>query len=250
MSDHWEFFPCQMGEHKASVFYNHSIRDRINELDLSVCARISVPLRDPRDDGLPCDDEIESLSGFEDSFVDEIERMGGVYVGRISLNGARHFYAYMDASPAQIDALAAKLTVITGYHAKPTLSEEFDKSTYWHTLYPTKEDWQLMRDLKVIEQLQEEGDRLEAARRIDHLAYFDDVRGADQFKVWLESEGFDVDWASKPDDDEDLLGISFSHACRPVLGDVTQHTYKLFSKAEELGGRYNGWGTTVEGPAN
>ncbi len=249
MSDHWEFFPCQMGENRAFIFYDHGIRNRINQLDLPVSARISVPFRSPREDGLPTDEEYDALTALEDELAQEFVKLGGVYVGRVSVDGGRYFYAYVDANAAQIDALAAKLTVTTGYPAKATVSDDPEKSTYWNTLYPTKDDWRLIQDLKVIEKLQEEGDPLETARKVDHLAYFDDARGADKFKAWLEDEGFDIDWVSKPEDD-DLMGISFSHACRPVLGDVTHHTHKLFNKAEELGGHYNGWGTTVEAVSN
>ena len=246
MSDHWEFFPCRMGENKAFVFYDHGVRKRINEMDLPVCARILVPFRAPRGDGLPADDENDALTRLEDELAAEFVKLGGLYVGRISVDGARHFYAYVDATAAQVDAVAAKLTVTAGYPASATVSNDPSKSTYWHTLYPTKDDWRLIQDLKVIEKLQEEGDPLDKERRIDHLAYFDDTQGADSFKSWLEEEGFDVDWVSDPEDEDDLFGISFSHACRPMLGEVTHHTHRLFNKAEELGGRYNGWGTTVE----
>ena len=30
MSDHWEFFPCQMGDDVAFIFYDHGIRDSID----------------------------------------------------------------------------------------------------------------------------------------------------------------------------------------------------------------------------
>lgn len=246
MSDHWEFFPCQLGEHKAFIFYNHGIREQINELDLPVCAEFCIDFKEPRGDGLPDDGETDDLTALEDRLAAELLQIGGVYVGRISVGGIRHFYAYVDATSAQIDALAAKLTVTTPYSVKGSASSDPDKSTYWHTLYPTKADWQMIQDLKVIEKLEQDGNPLDTARRIDHLAYFDDMRGADQFKAWLEAEGFDVDWMSRPDDKEDLLGISFSHVCRPMLGDVTQHTYKVCTKTEELGGRYSGWGARTE----
>jgi hypothetical protein len=29
VSDHWEFFPCQMGENVAFIFYDHGIRETI-----------------------------------------------------------------------------------------------------------------------------------------------------------------------------------------------------------------------------
>lgn len=246
MSEQWEFFPCQMGEHKALVFYNHSIRESINRVDLPKCARFSISFREPADDGLAVDEETEDLNALEDCLVEELQRIGGIYVGRVSVDRGRHFYAYVDASGPQIDALAAKVAVLTGYPTRVTMEDDFDKSVYWHTLYPTKEDWQLMRDLKVIEQLKEDGDSLETERRIDHLAYFGDRRGVEAFKDWLETEGFDVDWSSRSDEGEELLGVSFSHACRPQLGEVTQHTFRLFKKIEELGGRYNGWGTTAK----
>jgi hypothetical protein len=32
MSDQWIFFPCQMGEHRAYILYDHGIRDSIDTI--------------------------------------------------------------------------------------------------------------------------------------------------------------------------------------------------------------------------
>lgn len=246
MSDHWEYFPCEMGEHTAFVFYDHGIRSKISDLDLPVLARIIAPLRNPRDDGLPREQEYDALARLEDHLIAEMRRMDGAYVGRVSIDGARHFYSYVNAGSVRIETMAKRLAAKTGYPVAVDVSDDPDKNAYWNTLYPTKRDWLLIQDLRLIEELEGRGDRLERARAIDHHARFDSGRAAKKFRAWLESEGFQVKGRIRREQDK-RHGVSFTHVCRPILGDVTRYTFDLFRKAEELGGRYDGWQTDPAG---
>jgi hypothetical protein len=48
MSDQWLFFPCQMGEQRAFIFYDHGIRDRIDSVAPPHLLKVRVAFKQPR----------------------------------------------------------------------------------------------------------------------------------------------------------------------------------------------------------
>jgi Family of unknown function (DUF695) len=66
MSDHWIFFPCQMGDHRAFIFYDHGIRDSINRIAPPHLLKVRAAFKQPRPDGLPTNEEFTELSALED----------------------------------------------------------------------------------------------------------------------------------------------------------------------------------------
>ncbi len=246
MSDHWEFFPCQLGADKAFICYDHGISERLDDLNLPYCARLSVPFLSPDASGLPGNDESEALSELEDRLSDAIERLEGEYVGRISVGGRRIFYGFFAHADPGIQPVAAEIASRLRYSSEITVSHDPEKAGYWTDLFPTDVDWQLIADLKVIEQLEEHGDTTDTARKIDHLVYFEDAGPIEPFRSWLTQEGFDIGEVKPPATPEEPYGIEFSHFGTPAFGDVNLYTFKVFTKAKEMGGQYDGWGTTVE----
>ena len=53
MSDHWEFFPCQMEESQAVILFDAGIAESINALPGTTLAKLRLRLRKPDDSGLP-----------------------------------------------------------------------------------------------------------------------------------------------------------------------------------------------------
>lgn len=103
-------------------------------------------------------------------------------------------------------------------------------------------------DRKVIAALTKRGDPLRVAREVKHWAYFSSRVGVDMFAEWLASSGLD-DISVAEDDayDEDLVWrVTYTHEIRPTLEAVTAHTVPAAREAERLGGRYDGWETSVE----
>lgn len=248
MSDHWEVFPCQMGERVAYVMYDHGIRDEIDQLALPALLKVRVTMRAPTDDGLPTGEEAESLNAIEDQLTKEIEALGGVCVGRITTDGQRFIYSYVDASEEDIRPLVGRLGNKTGHQVGYLLEDDAEKRAYWEDLFPTKHDWRVMRDIKVIDQLLSHGDTLEKEHRVDHWAYFDNPDRRQEFENWAKGEGFTVQGNSDPDGDMPQYGIQISHRCTPTLDRISHYTCLLTDKAEEHCGDYDGWETSIERP--
>src|SRR5215471_6737316 len=181
MSDHWEVFPCQMGDHVAWISYNHGIRDEIAKLPLPNIVKFKVPLRAPDDRGLPQGDEFASLNSIEEDLDSALQATGGVFVGRITTNGARHFYFYTAGSKQDVTQVAERVSAKHDRKLHFLTEADLDRTAYWNKLFPTKDDWRVILDMRVESALREAGDDLQTPRPIEHFAYFKTATGRDRF---------------------------------------------------------------------
>ena len=243
MSDQWIFFPCQMGEHRASIFYDHGIRDTIDSIAPPHLLKVRVAFKQPRPDGMPANEEFQSLTSLEDSLQALVQQHESLYVGRVTVDGHRHFYIYTPDSEQAWSTRLRKLEASLGYAVSSAFQPDDSRDGYWKELFPTADDWQVIKDLDVIEVLKKEGDDGTASRQIDHWAYFPSHDTAEQFVQWLRERGYDVDGSDAADDGK--LCVRFRHEGTVRLTDITSHTIALKRRASELGGDYDGWETPV-----
>ena len=242
MSDQWIFFPCQIGEHRASILFDHGIRDSIDEAP-RLFLKVRAAFKSPRPDGLPTSEEFQQLSKLEDALQALVQEKKSIYVGRVAVEGHHHFYIYTAESEAVwslgLDRLGAQHDYPLGYVLKADESHD----GYWKELFPTDDDWQVIQDLRVIETLEKEGDDGSASRCIDHLAYFPSYPAAQEFSEWAKGQGygsFSIEGA-----DDNKFRVRFSHEGSVRLDDISSHTIALRRKASELEGDYDGWETPI-----
>ena len=243
MSDQWIFFPCQMGEHRASIFYDHGIRDSIETIAPPHLLKVRVAFKQPRPDGMPANDEFESLTAIEDALQALVQQHESLYVGRVTVDGHRHFYIYTPDSEQAWDTRLRTLAASHGYAVSSAFQPDDSRNGYWKELFPTEDDWQVIKDLGVIEALEKEGDDGTASRQIDHWAYFPSHDTAEQFGGWAQGRGYTLDRSDVSDDGN--FCVRFSHTGTVQLADITSHTIALRRRASEIGGDYDGWETPV-----
>jgi regulator of RNase E activity RraB len=245
MSDHWEFYPCRMDEHPAYIFYDHGIRESINDLDLPHLRKIRALFKHPTGNGLPTNDEFEALSELEDLIGVRIEHAGGRYIGRVTVAGARYFHCFGTFDERTAAELLEHLRQATTYSLDFALKPDPEKSGYWDDLFPSAEEWRVIQDMKVLDVLKEHGDDPSIARRIDHWLYFGSEHSRDRFQMWAENSGFFVEGRQDGEGDEPY-GLQIYQEAHPTLADITAITGQLVSMAQKLEGTYDGWETSVE----
>jgi hypothetical protein len=244
MSDEWIFFPCQMGDHRAVIFYDHGIRDSINAVAPPYLLKVRVPLKQPGPDGMPTHDEILHLDELEDGLEALAQKEDSTYVGRVVVDGRRHHYIYTpDSDEAAWSSRLDALGKARGYQLEFTLKTEEGHEGYWQELFPSDDDWQVIKDLRIIEVLKKDGDDGAASRRVDHWAYFPSQSAADKFSQWAHQQGYAVGTTGTTNDAQFRVCLSHEGAVR--WPDITFHTIPLRRKATELGGEYDGWETLV-----
>lgn len=243
MSDQWIFFPCQMGEHSASVFFDYGIRDSIDTIAPRQLLMVRVAFKRPRPDGLPANDEFQRLTALEDGLQALVQQQESIYVGRITVDRHRHFYIYTSHSEAEWSPRLGALGDGHGYPLASVLKLDDTHSGYWQGLFPTDDDWQVIQDLGVIEALQKQGDDGTASRCIDHWAFFPAQSVAEAFALWASERGYGA--ATTDITDDGKFRVRFSHEGTVRLPDITSHTIALRRRASELGGDYDGWETPL-----
>ena len=246
MSDHWEFFPCQMGDHRAFIFYDHGIRESIDSIEISTAVRFRLTYKAPRDNGLPTDEEFDAVADIEDRLTDFIESNQGIYVGRVTVDGHRYFHTFCAAPKDRIDTFLSELRSATGYAIEVLFKDDPEKESYWKELYPTEDDWQMILDRRVVDQLRKSGDDGSIARCIDHWAYFATEAGARDYADWASENRFSIKKLAATDYKGDRKWcVQFNRDDAADLYSINHVTYQLRHKAKELSGEYDGWESPV-----
>ena len=247
MSDEWELYACAMGDHTAYISFDNGIRKTINKLPQKTALKIRVLIDNPTDAGLPQGDEFGVLNVIEDTISAFLASHEGVYLGRITVKGARHFLCLCDAAETIVKDFCT--TIRKERNRKIAYMQEADheRNVYWKDLYPTEHDWQLIQDMKVIDSLRKNGDTLTIKRRIDHWLWFKDAAFREHFRLWAEGNAFGIhEMMDHPDDNNYPFGIRIFHEAVPSLGEISHHTIQLHDVAKENSGDYDGWETSVE----
>lgn len=245
--DIWNVFPATMEEGQAWIAYDHSFGERAESDPRNFSLRVRVEFKAPNEQGLPTNEEFPALCELDESLDEAIGGLGGLYVGRLTVGGARYFYYYSNSTEEELSAAIREVSDSTGYELTLEAQEDPDKERYFNELFPTDDDWQVIQDMQVLDQLQAAGDNPDNEREIEHWAYFDNQGAADQFAAWAKSEGFTIqkNEADRSEGGEGYV-VQFNHVGTTHLGDISNRTIRAGQKARELGGEYDGWGTTVE----
>jgi hypothetical protein len=245
MEDHWEVYPCHMGEHEAFVSYNHGAKDEIDAFPAPTFVKVRAAIRAPDDRGLPTRAEFDALCSLEDRLESFIAESEGLFVGRVTVDGARYFHAYVKLPEEDVAAFVKALGEESGYDLRCVCRPDPERTGYWQDLFPSEAEWQLIQDMKVVRHLEENGDSLAQSRRVDHWAYFDSAEARDAFAEWVVAQGYQIGKDCLPSEKSPQHGVQFFHSCAPRPFAINEHTAALRAKAAELGGDYDGWETAV-----
>lgn len=241
MSDHWETFPCTLGERLAWISYDHGVRKEINALPFANCARFKVKLKAPDAQGFPQREELLPLERLETTLTRRVEQWGGISIGRITVNGARYFFFYTAADAEQAKALAHSLTRDTGYQIVLTFDLDVERKAYWNELFPTDDDWQAIKDLRVERTLREQGDPLIQPRLIEHWLYFRTRADRERFIARIPTTFEIIREFDSPDSRPGHFGLLLGHTGLPEYTSISKITLPLVRAAREYGGQYEGW---------
>lgn len=241
----WEFYPCDMEGSVAWIAVDLAVRETIDATVSPTLVSLRIELAEHRD-GVTTAAEFEVQERIVAAVETFVLPRRGRYVGHYTVDGVRYAFAYGDVDEPTVSRLASELAA---EHARTIgffVENEPAHDAYFRNLVPSEDDWQVINDLRVLDQLREHGDALTAPRRVDHLAYFTTEGAADAFAAWVGDEGFAVDEVVPASDAGDRSGLFCVRFCVdqvPTLGDL--RSVELRRACAERGGEYDGWGCTV-----
>ncbi len=245
MIDAWYMFPATMGEDQAWIAFNNGYAEVAKADPRNYIFRVNTTFKDADENGMPTDEEFPNITALDEMLDNRITKVNGVYVGRVTVRGHRYFYYYLDIAEDALKPIIAQAEKETGYQIEYKYQEDVSKQFYWNELYPTNDDWRVINDMQVLDQLAEHGDNPEAKREIKHWAYFGAQSASVDFANWAKEEGYAVTYQGAVQEGEGYV-VQFSHTGAAHLWDLSQYTIAINRKAEELEGNYDGWETSVE----
>lgn len=251
MSDDWDFYFCRVNDVLSSLFVDLGLHEAAPDPERTHLLWIWIPFRSPRDDGLSSAEEAPTLGTIESELVDVLGReLNAVFVGRITGGGRRELYFYATAPEGFRRAVTEVCVGHPGYDFDFGDQPDPDWSQYFDVLYPSPRDIQRMKNRRVIEALEAEGDPLEEARPVAHWIYFDGSAQSAVAADRLAAAGFQTDEIrADPDGGQRRSGLRIERVDRVDSTSIDTVVLEILDLVDGLGATYDGWECPVMKPA-
>jgi uncharacterized protein (TIGR01619 family) len=245
----WDNYIAQYDDGPGSVTINMARKETapVKTLPFVVVTGLTTT-KDCEADGFPLKKELDRLQNANDAAVAVVKAATtSELVGTFLYECERLAYIYVHDTAK----IREKLTNLykTKYPAykyyiniKPDNAWEY----YLDFLYPNDEIMEFMDNEKVIEQLRQAGDKLDKPRAIDYVFYFSDEKGREAFIKAVAGQGFKAEKAYVKEAAGKRYQVVLTRVGMVEVSEISQTTLELKKKAEEHGGEYDGWNTTLE----
>jgi len=245
MSDHWDFYFCNVDNKIASFFVDLGIRPYVPKTGSDFMVYLQLYLRSPRADGLTTGEEFDVLAQVDDEIERDVARDGTMYVGRYTTDGCRTFVFYSGSPSASEVAIRSAMARHPEYNFDIGSRPDADWSLYRDFLYPTPANMQVIQNRRVYNSLKDHGDELISPREIDHWIYFNDTEDRERFAEVVRQLGFAVRAILEPEGDQTKRGLQIYRQDTPNPDLFDQVTTQLHELARQSGGDYDGWEAAI-----
>lgn len=209
---------------------------------------VSLKMNDPREDGLSSNGEYDTLIEIEEHLESNLKSKHDiVYAGRLTSNGRRDFYFYTSDSLLIEKTISESLVRFSNYSYDFEVKDDKDWHYYLDFIYPNPRQIQSILNRRVIESLEKHGDKLTERREVNHWLYFPSKEVRENFIEQVKEKGFKIEGTDTFDDKEFNYQLRISRVDGVQHEEVDEYVLYLWELAEELGGDYDGWETSVEG---
>ena len=246
IDDHWEIYVTFVDENPSVILVDLGISAIAPLPDKPSLAWVWVHIASPDEEGFPSEEEDMRLNEVEDAITDALEDSSAQYVGRITTDGRREFYFYMD-NPAEF-----RTTVTSAMSSTPQYEFEIDEAEdpewehYFNVLYPSPEDFQQIHNQHVISKLYEAGDSLTEPRQVDHFANFQTEEDREQFVSAAAELGYEATSRPAPNEESEFpYNVGLVRVDAVDAETIDRITFELFDLARKFEGEYEGWGSKV-----
>ncbi len=243
----FEFYEARAGSGRAFVTIDLAAASRAPLASHPIRLQLRVKMQAPRPDGLRADEEADALFALEDQLERAIrEKADGIYVGRVVTQGFTEFFFYGPA--LQQNKLDAPHTLVgdTRPYTLEWYTEADPEWSRYHELFPNPWAWQSIMNRRLLRSMREQGDALQVARQIDHLAYFETETQAKQASTALQTRGFSVTAPRAPTAEHDGWALAFQRVDACDSGKPDLFVSEILDIVVPLEGDYDGWGSLIQ----
>lgn len=243
----WDTYVMQIDQRPASVVvdldFGHSPEAKAKTNVIVVQLQLQQVLAD----GMPQRSEVSVLDSIENALEKQLaDALGASYTGRYTRDGLRTFYFYSNDTSSCRRSVALVLAQFPAYTWDLKINSDTGLSYYQHVLYPTQQEWERIKNRRMVDALQAKGDRLTAARKVDHYFYFKTESDRKSFARIVQDSGFVVENAGKEMGIRDKpYSLHISRTDKVDSESMDKVTIFLWKLALHYFGKYDGWETFV-----
>jgi len=246
--EEWEFYISNVNDKLGSLFVDLGLHKVAPMSDKPNVVWISIKMNNPREDGLSSYEESGLLGDIEDALVEKIvSKHNAIYVGRLTSAGDRDLYFYFGDTTLYDKTISEVMVTYPQYQFDFGSKEDKEWGGYFDFLYPLPQQFQSIQNRQVIEQLEKGGDKLTKEREVFHWIYFKSENNREQFLEKIKNDNFSI--VSK-DSDQSCGDFAYRLQIKRIdkvdQNSVDEYVIYLWKLANEIGGDYDGWETSIE----
>jgi|688.fasta_scaffold510294_1 uncharacterized protein (TIGR01619 family) len=246
--EEWEFYFSNVNDKLGSLFVDLGLRKVAPMIDKPNVVWVSIKMNNPREDGLSSQEESELLGDIEDALVDKIiSKHNSIYVGRLTSAGDRDLYFYFGDTTLYDKTISEVMVAYPKYQFDFGSKEDKEWGGYFDFLYPLPQQFQSIQNRRVIEQLEKGGDKLIKERDVFHWIYFKSESDREKFLEKIKNDNFSI---VRKDSDkswgEFAYRLQIKRFDKVDQNSVDEYVIYLWKLANEIGGDYDGWETSIE----
>ena len=164
------------------------------------------------------------------------------YVGSRVLDGWHELYFYADDSKG-LDGIVKDILQQSNYVYESSIVRDTKWDFHYRNIAPNELELAHIQSEKIIFLLQEEGDRLEVPRVVEHYVSFTTPTQRDRFLDSLSLEGFTFKDEISSEEFENGIALVKTHA---VTSEAVKNVVEeLFNEIKKQQGYYEGWSTLL-----
>jgi len=251
----WEFYQAERFSQPATLLVHLGLLEEAPVEGLSRRVDVSIPLEITPDNFLAIEED-EKLEALEEWMYDYSESQEGMYVGRVTI-ATQRTYSYYVSEKFDVEAFVSALKQqFSAVSFQVQAEEDPEWSYYIDVLYPENLEFHILKNLYLVNILQESGDNVALERPVSHFVYFEDKTKLEEFKKQIESKGYRVTETEFIDphaeeehdckeDHSPMWACIFEKNTSIEYPTICQVCAEIIELAETHEGEYDGWETEV-----
>jgi hypothetical protein len=244
----WDFYPARIDDKEAFVTLDLAYRKQAPLADAPHLLWVNIEMPAPGPSGVGTRETAQRLTGVEARLGAHLEQtLSARFVARIRGKGLWQLRLYapgpegLEAAIRSVLDAEQDLAFTSGHDADP------EWAYYLDFLCPDPERTRWMQDRRVVEQLEVAGDTLTARRPVDHWLDFPTEDARSTFEASIAELGFVVRARNKQEGPKRgrPFGLRVQRTDPVALEQIHRVVMQLQKAAEDVDGRYDGWGCPV-----
>ena len=210
--------------------------------------RVTFAMQRSGPEGMGTSEENETLYAIEDALFAKLCReLRAKYVGRITSDGWRKGFYYARTPAGLEEAARDAMAAFPDYRIEVRTEADPQWRVYLDQLAPDEFGRHTIENRRLVDMLKQSGDDGESPRPVDHWLYFESAEGRQKFVEQVRAEGFAAQVLDETaqSDPQRPYGVQLTRHDRATLEWLDPLTADLWFRAENCGGRYDGWGAMV-----